>query len=337
MGGDFAPQSAVAGSVLAIQEKPDLKISLVGEKESIQSELDKYSFLPETIQIVHAPDVISMYDSPTKAIKTKPDSSIVKGLQFHKDGKADGFISMGNTGAVMTIAIFTLGRIKNVKRPTIGAFFPNPKNGCLVLDVGASLEVRPIHLFQFAIMGEIFYSHLFNLDNIRVGLLNVGEEKGKGTQLHIAAHQLLSKLPSFIGNVEGRDILSGAVDVVVCDGFSGNLLLKFASSIFPFVRAQAGKFMNNKLAEKTGLWLMKDSLSQLQKSLDYQEYGGVPLLGVNGTVVIGHGKSSPKAFKNAILNARKMIRENINGIIRSKLSESLDEMPKTTHSESATA
>jgi len=321
MGGDFAPQSAVEGALYSIQERDDLIISLIGKKEKIETELFRHTFNANRIQIFDADEIVTMADSATKIMKTKPDSSLIKGIQLHKEGMIDGFVSMGNTGAVLTSALLILGRIQNVKRPTIGAFLPNTKTGCLLLDVGASLEVRAEHLFQFALMGQIFYSHMLGVKNPTVGLLNVGEEKTKGTSLLVETYELLSKLSNFKGNIEGRDILHGTTDIIVCDGYVGNVILKFAGSIYPFIKSKAKQHIGKNFPSILGMKLIQKPLQNFEKEMDYQEYGGVPLLGVNGTVVIGHGKSTPRAFMNAILNARKMVHENINKIIRDNIAD----------------
>jgi len=271
---------------------------------------------------VHAPEVIDMHDLPTAALKTKRLSSIAVALQLHRDGKADAFISAGNTGAVLSAGTLILGRIKGVGRPTIGALVPTASAPCLLVDAGANVDCRPQHLLEFGVMGSIYVSAMRGIPSPRVGLLSIGEEDSKGNEVSLAALKLLRASPlHFVGNVEGRDVLSGDLDVVVCDGFVGNILLKFGESVPGFLKAKfkalaAGSPWNSMI----GL-LARSALRRVMKPLDYQETGGVPLLGVNGVVIIGHGKSSPLAFTNMIHKAEETVRKGVNMHIQKSLAK----------------
>ena len=232
MGGDNAPVNDVAGAVKTVLETQNINVILVGLEEKISSELKKHTYDKSRISIQNASEVIGMHESPTEAIKKKTDSSITVGLKLVKEKKADAFISAGNTGAVMAASLFTLGRISNVSRPTIGESFPTDEGTSIVFDVGANMDCKPIHLLEFAVMGVVYANHIFGIENPRVAILNVGEEKSKGNSLTYDAYPLLEKSGlNFIGNVEGRDVLRGKAEVIVCDGYTGNVILKFAESV----------------------------------------------------------------------------------------------------------
>jgi len=255
-------------------------------------------------------------------LKKKQDSSILVGLRLQKENKANAFISIGNTGAVMAASVFTLGRIANVSRPPIGESFPTDEGLSIVLDVGANVDCKPIHLLEFAVMGVVYANHIFNVENPRVALLNVGEEESKGDALSVEAYQLLkqSKL-NFIGNVEGRDILRGKAEVIVCDGFVGNVVLKLTESVLTVLRNKFSNYASQDFFKKIWVGMMYGTLKKILKDFNYEEYGGVPLLGVNGITMISHGSSSPLAIKNMILKAKRMYEEKINDEIRSKIKD----------------
>jgi glycerol-3-phosphate acyltransferase PlsX len=307
MGGDFAPANAVLGAIEAFSEKRSFDIYLVGKQSKIKEILSsgKISF-PEEF-IVDADEVIEMGDSPAASLKSKPNSSIVIGAQLVRDKKADAFVSAGNTGAMMAASTLIIGRIPGLGRPTIGAEMPNVNGVCYLYDVGASKDSKPIHLFEYAVMGTIFAKEMGSISDPKVGVLSMGEEEGKGNEVTEAAAKLLksSKL-NFIGNVEGRDILAGNVDVVVCDGYVGNIILKFGESVPKLLKHLLTKTAKKSIIDKIFIGLSKNSLKKSLKSLDYQEYGGVPLLGINGISIIGHGSSSIKAIKNMVLRANEM-------------------------------
>jgi len=331
MGGDHAPGTVIAGTQLALDdpEFDGVDIVLVGQEESINSELDGTSFSSPHISIQPASQIVSMKESPTKAMRNKPDSSIAVGVNLLKTNDADAFVSAGNTGAVLASSLLSLGRIEGVNRPTIGSFMPSLTGGCVVFDVGANPDAKSVNLLQFAIMGSIYAKHIFEIDSPKVGLLNIGEERTKGTEVVIDAYGMIEQeVPNFIGNIEGRDILTGKVDVVVCDGFIGNVLLKFGESIFTALDKKLRKMIGNKPFAYLGAFLLKPVLKAIAREFDYQEYGGVPLLGINGVSIISHGRSSPKAIKNAIGVAKMMVDRQINEIIKYELKVHRVESPR---------
>jgi len=307
MGGDFAPANAVLGSVEAYSESKSFDLYLVGKEKQINEVISSGSISFPKECIINADEVIEMGDSPAASLKLKPNSSIVIGAQLVRDKKADAFVSAGNTGAMMAASTLIIGRISGLGRPTIGAEMPSVNGVCYLYDVGASKDSKPIHLFEYAVMGTIFAKEMGNVSNPKVGVLSMGEEEGKGNEVTEAAAKLLkgSKL-NFIGNIEGRDILAGNVDVVVCDGYVGNIILKFGESVPKLLKHLLTKTAEKSLIDKLLIGLSKNVLKKSLKSLDYQEYGGVPLLGVNGISIIGHGSSSVKAIKNMVLRANEM-------------------------------
>ncbi len=314
MGGDYAPQAEVGGSILAQNENHgDLELVLVGEKEKINQELSrlKATDLPFTVE--NASELITMNDQAVESLRKK-DSSIAVGMRLQKEGKVDAFVSGGNTGAVMTHALMTLGRLEGVSRPAIASFLPSEKGIVVVLDAGANAECKAHNLYQFGVMGSIYTSYVLRKENPRIGLLSIGEESTKGNDLTLTTYKLLSEDSSlnFIGNVEGRDVLKGTCDVVVCDGFVGNIVLKFAESIDGFLTWLVKKRVKESFLFRLGAFLVKVSIRDLRRVLDYTEYGGAPLLGVNGVCIICHGESPPKAIKNAIKLAADMVREGVN-------------------------
>jgi phosphate acyltransferase len=307
MGGDFAPANAVLGAVEAYSESGSFDLYLVGKEKQINEVISSRNISFPKEFIFNADEVIEMGDSPASSLKSKPNSSIVVGAQLVRDKKADAFVSAGNTGAMMAASTLIIGRIPGLGRPTIGAEMPNINGVCYLYDVGASKDSKPIHLFEYAVMGTIFAKEMGGVSNPKVGVLSMGEEEGKGNEVTEAAAKLLkdSKL-NFIGNVEGRDILAGNVDVVVCDGYVGNIILKFGESVPKLLKHLLTKTAKQSFFDKILIGLSKNSLKKSLKSLDYQEYGGVPLLGVNGISIIGHGSSSVKAIKNMVLRANEM-------------------------------
>ena len=322
MGGDFAPQATVEGAYLYQKKtKRRNELVLVGDEEKINRELSRLKNFKEfRISVVHASENIGMNESPTEAIRQKKESSIMIGLKLHKRSEVDAFVSAGNTGAQMAASLLSLGRISGVHRPAIGSFIPSEKGMVLLIDVGANSECKPLNLLQFGIMGSIFVEHIYRGGSPSIGLLNIGEEEKKGNELSQAAYQLMKKdLPGFVGNVEGRDILKGKVDIVVCDGFVGNIILKLAESIMGVLSKSLKRNIGTNLFTNLGALLVKPAFSELRKNYDYEEYGGVPLLGVNGISIICHGSSSAKAIKNAILVAEKMRLKNVNDHIAETL------------------
>ncbi len=325
MGGDFAPHNEIKGAVLAAQHfaaSTAVEFVFVGKEDLIRSVLQTIDTTSLNYSIVHADEVISMHDEPALALRTKKNSSIVVGMNLHRDAKVDAFISAGNTGAVMSAGTLIMGRIKGLSRPTIASFFPTiTDHPTLVVDVGANVDCKAKFLMEFGIMGSIYVREILGISAPKVALLNVGEEETKGNALVLEAYELMknNKQLNFVGNTEGRDILMGSVDVVVCDGFAGNIVLKFAESFVTILRAKLKDFSQRSLLNKISVALMVPTLRRVLKEFDYQEYGGVPLLGVNGIVIIGHGKSSPLAIKNMLLRAVEMIQKDINKRIEEAL------------------
>lgn len=322
MGGDFSPLNEVQAAVEAVKELPDCDLFLIGKVDEIKKVLADNNLTFKTENIIDAPEVIQMSDTPTQAIKTKPNSSIVLGNKLVREKKADAFVSAGNTGAVMAAATLIMGRIPGVGRPTIGAVLPNINGVCAVFDVGASVDSKPRHLLEYAVMGTIFTREIYGIENPTIGLLNVGEEESKGNETSVAALGLLKQTNlNFIGNVEGRDVLNGAVNVIVCDGFVGNILLKFGEGVLTFLKSKFREYASKGIINKLKIGLVKGAMKSILKGFDYQEQGGVPLLGVNGICIIGHGSSSPKAITKMIHRADEMYRKNLTTKIENSLKQ----------------
>jgi phosphate acyltransferase len=321
MGGDHAPRPEVEGSVLAAREF-NVRVLLVGQPNVVRPELAKHHVSTLPVEIVPANEVITMNDHPAQAFRRKKDSSVHVAARLVREVKADGMVSAGNTGAVMTVARFLLGTLESVDRVALAAPFPNARGGVSVLlDVGANVDSRPEHLLQFAIMGEVYYRATFGSRRPRVGLLSVGEEEIKGNVLTREVYTLLKKSPVyFVGNVEGGDLFSGSVDVIVCDGFVGNIALKICEGLAVSIFDSLKKSMNSSLLSQFGAKLSQGAFKGLKKKIDYTEYGGAPLLGVRGVCVIGHGRSNANAVKNAIRVAAGLARARINERIEQELS-----------------
>ncbi len=307
-GSDNAPHPEVEGAILAVKEDICQQVILTGDEKKLQTELDKYYYDKRRIRLVNAPELISMDENPSLAAKNKPDSSLVKAISLHKSGEADAMVSAGNTGAVMAASLLLFGRIKNVQRPAIAVTFPTQSNYEVILDVGANVDCNAEHLVQFAKLGKLYSEFLFGISRPRVSLLNIGEESAKGNQLVKEVYQKLSEAGdiNFIGNIEGKDILKGITDVIVCDGFVGNVMLKTiegaAISIFELLKEQ----INKDWIAKLGALLSYPVFTYMKKKLDHTEYGGALLAGLNGISVISHGRSNAKAMKNAIRFAAKI-------------------------------
>lgn len=322
MGGDYAPLVTVRGASLALKESNGkFDVLLVGKKEELEKIIKEENLDFPTEKIVHAPDVIEMGDVPTLALKSK-ESSLAVCVDLIKEGKANAFVSAGNTGAVMAISFIRLGRIEGISRPALGTIVPTLKNKCLVLDVGANVDSKPNNLYEFAIMGSVYMQEIFGVENPKIGLLSIGEEDSKGNEVTLSANKLLreSKL-NFVGNVEGRDILKGEVDVIVCDGFVGNVVLKFAEGFLNFLVKKFKESAEKSISNKLRIGISKGILKDILKVFDYQEYGGVPLFGVNGITIIGHGSSSELAIKNMILRAYETHQHRIIERIRESIQK----------------
>jgi glycerol-3-phosphate acyltransferase PlsX len=323
MGGDFAPRNVLLGALEALAMASNrFEIILVGPEEKLRNELKQISVGHAKFAFAEASQVIDMHDAATAGVKQKRDSSISVGMTLHKDGNVDAFVSAGHSGAVMSTATLILGRIEGISRPTIGTFFPTVAGVCLLLDAGANVDCKPQHLYEFALMGSIYTKEMFGIEKPKIALLNIGEEETKGNDAVKEANKLLKQSQlNFIGNVEGRDILSGEADVIVCDGFVGNVILKFGESIPAFFKHQIKKVIQENLLFKlTGL-VLRSTLRKAFKSMDYEEFGGVPVLGVNGITIIGHGKSTPKAIRNMIFRAEEMARKKINSRIQEAIKQ----------------
>jgi len=323
MGGDKAPEVLVCGAVEASRESVgDVEILLVGQEERLRTELSKFSPI-RGISIVPASEIIDMADkAPAAALRKKSDASIAVAMKLQKEGAAQAVISAGHTGAAVASSLLSLGRLAGVSRPAIASPWPTEKGICILLDAGANSSCKPEWLFQFGVMGELYANHVLGIEAPRVGLLSIGEESSKGDTKTLETHKLLAADPdlNFIGNVEGGDIFKGTADVVVCDGFVGNVLLKFAESIVGFLTASVREQIMSSWTRKLGVFLLKGAMEEIGKKMDYQEYGGAPLLGVDGVTIICHGNSSAKAIKNAIFVARRMIRERVNDHIKEHLN-----------------
>ncbi|MBT3179359.1 MAG: phosphate acyltransferase PlsX [Candidatus Marinimicrobia bacterium] len=310
MGGDFAPHAAVQGTLDALEKtSKSLNIILLGDETAIRTELgDRDS---DAIQILHTDEVVTMEDKGSKVLKSKPNSSLVRGIQLVKEGKADGFISAGHTGAIMSATLLTLGRIPGVRRPALAAYFPTEGRGKVLCDVGANPDAKPEHLAQFAIMASHYYDHVEGFADPKIGLINIGSEPGKGSNLYVETYKLLAEIPNFVGNIESRHLLTSEADVLICDGFVGNTLLKFAESWISFFTDEIKGKIDEKLSYKIGAGLLKPIFEDLKNRFDYEEHGGTPLLGVNGISIVCHGSSGPRSIMNSIFLAQKCINNNL--------------------------
>jgi glycerol-3-phosphate acyltransferase PlsX len=324
MGGDHAPRAEVEGAVLAAREL-DVRVLLVGQEPVLKQELQRHRARSLPLEIVPASEVITMSDSPSHAFRKKRDSSVHVAARLVKAGKADAMVSAGNTGAVMATALFTLGTLPSVSRPALAAPFPTSRGGvAVILDVGANVDSKAANLEQFAVMGEIYYRAIFGTRRPRVGLLSIGEEELKGNDLTREAHLLLKQRSlNFIGNVEGRDVFAGDVDVIVCDGFVGNVALKISEGVAQHIAAMLKKSLQSTLSSQMGYVLARNAFKDFRKKIDYAEYGGAPLLGVRGIAIIGHGHSNANAIKNAIRVAAGLCRARIDEKIEQELSASV--------------
>lgn len=312
MGGDNAPEVTVAGALRAAREFP-IDILLIGPREVIEQSLSHYPNRPSNISIVHAPEVIGMDESPTASIRKKRDSSITVGVEMLKHREVEAFVSAGNTGAVVAASTLLVGLLQGVERPGIAILLPGIKGDTLLIDVGANIDPKPIHLLQYALMGEAYARCILEKARPTVGLLNVGEEQTKGTDFIKETYTMLeSSGVNFVGNVEGHDIFSGEFNVIVCDGFAGNVALKTAESLAHAIKVLLKRSLLKSPITRLGAWLARDAFLQLRREVDYAERGGAPLLGVDGVSIIAHGASSAKAIKNAIRVGYESVRHDLN-------------------------
>jgi len=319
MGGDYGPEPIIEGCIQALEEKHFTPI-LVGKRDEILSYLPLY--YQDKIKIVDAEDAIEMHDQATNALKRK-DSSIFKAVEMVRDGEADGVVSAGHSGATMTLATLRIGRLPHISKPALATLMPTDiGKKTLVLDVGAVVECKAQNLYEFGAMGEAYALEVLGIDNPKVGLLANGEEDSKGNELTKEAFPLLKGLDNFVGNVEGRDIFNGSVDVVVTDGFTGNVLLKTSEGVAEAILSLMKQHIRKSLPAKIGALLMKRKVfTTLKKEIDYAEYGGAPLLGIDGCAIISHGRSNAKAIKNAIFQAIRYTQSDVNKKIEDLLTE----------------
>ncbi|MFN8529588.1 MAG: phosphate acyltransferase PlsX [Anaerolineae bacterium] len=325
MGSDAMPVPDVEGAVLAAREYLNDTIILVGDEAKVKSELAKHQTSGLKIEVVHAAEVVTMHDKPSVVGKAKPNSSMHVGMNLVKDGKADGFVSAGNTGAALSIAtLFTLHRIPGVKRPALSAIFRLRGHSIMIVDAGANADARPEWLSQFAVMGSAYARTGMKLENPRVAVLSNGEEEGKGNEQLKAASELISKLPlNFIGNIEPKDMLKGGADVVVTDGFVGNICIKTMEAATSTMASALRDELMAGVLTKVGALLSRPAFDNVRKQIDPFEVGGAPLLGVNGVVIIGHGRSNGRAVKNAIRQAR----DAVSGRVIESIKEGLERIP----------
>ncbi|NPA49774.1 MAG: phosphate acyltransferase PlsX [Thermodesulfobacteria bacterium] len=322
MGGDFAPQATIEGALLALKEFSDLGIYLVGQPEALIPLLKRKKY--KRLEIVPASQVVAMDESPIGALRSKHDSSIRKAFDLVKEGQAHALVSAGNSGAVLATALFVLGRVKGVSRPAIATVLPTMKGNAVMIDSGANVDCKPHHLLQFAHMGMVFCREILGVSLPKVGLLSIGEEGGKGNTLVKRAHQLLSQSRlNYVGNVEGRDIYRGDVDVIVCDGFVGNICLKLSEGLAEALMSMMAQEIQKYRLAQLGFSFAKKALRQFKTRIDWRERGGAPLLGVKGVVIISHGRSDARAIKNALGTALGFVKENV----LENLAEALENLP----------
>jgi phosphate acyltransferase len=321
MGGDHAPAPIVAGAVEAARQW-DYEILLVGYPDQIQRELVGLDIKGLSLRIVPSDSVVTMEDSPAQGCRQKPNSSIMVAARLVAENEADAVVSAGNSGATMAAALWHMRRLPHVSRPAITAFLPTLTGFCVLTDAGANVDCKPKHLLQFAIMGRQVMKSVFGHENPKVGILSIGEEPSKGNELTLAAAELLRKhIPDFIGNVEGRDIPKGVADVVVCDGFVGNIVLKFAEGLAESLVTLIKEQIDTSPLAKLGGLFMKNSLQEVKRKTDYSEYGGAPLMGVNGVCIICHGKSNKKAIANAVRVAGQFVKNDTNRLIQDEIQK----------------
>jgi len=328
MGGDKnIPHINIEGALLAVKEFGDLEVILVGPKQTIEEELNKFKIYlldaKKRISIVDADEIVSMDEQPSKVLRTKQNSSISVGIKLLKENLADAFVSAGNSGAVVAFALFYIGVVKNISRPAIAAVLPTYVSPCVLLDVGANVDCKPQQLLEFAYMGKIYCEYLLNKKNPKIGLLSIGTEDIKGNAQSLEAFQIFKRdnLLNFIGNIEGRDIPFGKADVVVTDGFVGNIILKFGEGVAEMLL----EIVKDSLKKHPFAWFalpfVWNAIRDLRKKVDFAEYGGAPLLGLDKVCIVSHGRSNAKAIKNAIKVAKQMIEKNINSVISQSLEK----------------
>ena len=323
MGGDHAPQVTVEGAIETLKEHPDIEIILVGDTSRIEKELQgKKRFPKDRLHLRHASEVISMDESPSYALRRKKDSSIKRAMELHKAGEAQAVVSAGHSGVAMALALFVLGKVPGVDRPAIAASLPTLKKPFVLIDAGANVDCKPSNILEFAYMGTAYFRAVFGIENPRVALLSIGEEDTKGNELTKEAFKLLKASGlNFKGNIEGKDLFIGDADVIVCDGFIGNVVLKLSEGLAEVIMKMLKREISDISTGRIAYLLMKPALRRFKKKTDYAEYGGAPLLGINGTCIISHGRSSAKAIKNALLVAYNLAKTGLHRTISEELSK----------------
>jgi len=324
MGGDYAPTTNIDGAIEALDLNKELSIVLVGDEAKISSELKQRNCKGLSIEVKHASQVVEMEDSPLTAIRRKKDSSIRVAIDLVKAGKADAMISAGNSGVVMATALLVLGKLPGIERPAIAAIMPSFKDHFVLIDAGANVDCKPLNLYQFGIMGDAYARCIFDIDSPKVGLLSIGEEDAKGNELTKEALKLLKDAKvNFIGNIEGKDIFEGEADVVVCDGFVGNITLKVSEGLAETLSKMLKKEMMEKASGKIDPSLLKEAFKNFKLRTDYSEYGGAPLLGISKPCIISHGRSSSNAIKNAIKVAGTFQSKSVLDVISREINQGL--------------
>jgi len=321
MGGDFAPEMMVAGAVEAVNEY-DMEVILVGDRERLNDSLAGKRYHSQQISIVHSSEIVAMNESPAAALRKKKDSSIRVAIDLVKSGLADAAVSAGNSGVAMATSLFVLGKLPHVDRPAIATIMPSLTGFFVLMDAGANVDCKPDNLLQFALMGNAYYRELFNTPKPRIALLSIGEEDTKGNELTKEAFKLLRNTDlNFTGNIEGKDIFSGSADVIVCDGFIGNIVLKVSEGLAETILKMLKREIVGAATGKLGYMMIKPAIRNFRRRTDYSEYGGAPLIGINGACIISHGRSSSKAIKNAIQVSAEMARKKVHQTIAQTLSD----------------
>jgi glycerol-3-phosphate acyltransferase PlsX len=323
MGGDRAPQVAVEGGVMAAREY-GIEVVLVGPQQVVEAELAKHDTTGLSLPVVHASQVIEMTDEPSMAARQKKDSSMVVGMNLVKKGEADAFTTAGNSGGALAAALFQVGRIKGIKRPALSTIFPTRKGFCFISDIGANTDCKPEYLLQFGIMSSAYAERVLGIPHPRVGIVSNGEEEGKGSILVKEASKLLKNSHlNFVGNVEGKDIPAGLADVVVTDGFSGNVVIKLSEGVATLLMEVMEEEIKKRPTAVLGALLARSALREVKSRLDYSEYGGAPLLGVDGVIIVGHGRSNAKAIKNMVRVGKEAVEKGMLEAIKEGIAGSV--------------
>ena len=327
LGGDFAPMANIEGAIDYLNECGDssAELFLVGDENVLESKLQSYTYSNSKVHIIHATEVVGMHEKPSRIFKEKPDSSLVKSIQLVKDGRANAVVSAGNTGALLASSLFLIGKIPGIRRPAFAPFIPSSKGGFILCDAGANVDSKPHHLVQFALMAAAYMEHLQNRPNPRVALLNIGSEEGKGNELTAAAFPLLEQLiDHFIGNIEARYILEGKADIIICDGFTGNIVLKLTEGVIKHLLEWFQDLYYAHSGSTDLSFEFMSILKEIENTLDHEEHGATPLLGINGVVMKCHGSTTSRGISNSLLAAQKTVEENLIEDIVDRLSKHTD-------------